>query len=232
MKRSLEKEMMDLPGQPRELLADDLRNLRMLNRYLGNYSNILMGLGGILSARKAERFSLLDVGTGSADIPVVLVRWAHANCVHPQIIAMEYEAISVEEAAVQTRGMAGITLLRADGAAPPFRPASFDYVLASQFLHHFSEEKIVALLRTWAPLARRAIVVSDLVRHRLPYYGIRLLTTVLTRNAMTRVDAPLSVRRAYTMAEWRDIFRCADVGSFQLRWAFPFRMFALISRKN
>lgn len=229
MKRSLEAEMMDVLGQPRQLLQDDLRNLRVINRYLGNYSNIVTGFSEILGARKAERFSLLDVGTGSGDIPVELARWAHSNRIRAQITALEYEPISVELAAVQTRGTAGISLLRADGAAPPFRSAAFDYVLASQLLHHFSEEQIVALLRTWAPIARRAIVISDLVRHPLAYYGIRLLTTVFTRNTMTRVDAPLSVRRAYTMAEWREILRRADVGPFVLRWAFPFRMLAIVN---
>ena len=35
MRRSAEPEMMDLPGQPRQLLTEDLRNLRLINRYLG-----------------------------------------------------------------------------------------------------------------------------------------------------------------------------------------------------
>ena len=44
MKRSTEKEMMDLPGNPKELLVEDLRNLRGINRYLGGYRGIMKGL--------------------------------------------------------------------------------------------------------------------------------------------------------------------------------------------
>jgi SAM-dependent methyltransferase len=232
MKRSYEKEMMDLPGQPRELLEDDLRNLRIINRRLGNYRNVVRGLNRLVESQNIDRFSLLDVGTGSGDVPAVIARWARRNAVAVRISALEPEPVTVVQAAVQTWNFPEVAVVRGDGMAPPFHAASFDFVLASQLLHHFSEEQIVRLLRIWSPLARRAIIVSDLVRHPLAYYGIRLLTKLLTRNAMTRTDAPLSVARAFTLAEWRALLREADVGPFQIFSAFPFRVMALIFAKG
>lgn len=229
MQRSTELEMMDLPGQPRALLEADLRNLRRLNRFLGNHANIINGFEKLLvAARPGTAFSVLDVGTGSADIPVRLRRWAQAKQLQPRITALEYNAVSLTQAAIQARDRSEISLVRGDGAAPPFGQAAFDYVLASQFLHHFSEEKIVTLLRAWATIARQAIVISDLLRHPVAYYGIKVLTRLATRNVMTRVDAPLSVRRAFTIAEWGDIFRRADIGTIEITSAFPFRMLALL----
>ena len=76
MKRSTEKEMMDLPGNPKELLVEDLRNLRIINRYLGGYRGVIKGLKRLVGEGRIRRFSLLDVGTGSADIPTVIVQWA------------------------------------------------------------------------------------------------------------------------------------------------------------
>ena len=77
-----------------------------------------------------------------------------------------------------------------DAFSPPFTPCSFDFVFSSQVLHHFSEPEIILLLRTWSKLARRGILVSDLIRHPIAYIGIRLLTRLFTRNPMTRMDAP------------------------------------------
>ena len=51
MKRSTEKEMMDLPGNPRELLVEDLRNLRIINRYLGGYRGVIKGLKRLVRQR-------------------------------------------------------------------------------------------------------------------------------------------------------------------------------------
>ena len=232
MKRSAEKEMMDLPGQPRELLVGDLANLRVLNRFLGCHRNVLRGLARLVREQKLRDFSLLDVGTGSGDIPGVIARWARQRRLRARITAIDREAVSVEEAVGQTRAFSEISLLCGDGAAPPFSAASFDFVLASQMLHHLPDDEIVAMLRNWARLARRAIIISDLVRHPLPYYGISLISKAFTRNAMTLRDAPLSVRRALTLTEWARLLRRADVGSFHVQWMFPFRVLGLISLKS
>ena len=136
----------------------------------------------------------------------------------------------VEQAAAETRGMAEISIVRGDALAPPFKAQSFDFVMASQLLHHFSDDQVVALLRAWSLLARRAVIVNDLVRHPLAYYGIRLLTRSLTRNVMTLTDAPLSVKRSLTISEWRALFRRADAGEFLVEPALPFRMLGIIWR--
>ncbi|HEX9786979.1 MAG TPA: methyltransferase domain-containing protein [Candidatus Binatia bacterium] len=228
MKRSAEAEMMDLPDQPRELLIDDLRNLRLINRYLGCHRNALRGLARAMGGRSARRFALLDVGTGSADIPAVIAQWARRRKIAAHISALEREGVTLELAAARTRDFSEISIIRGDALAPPFRAKSFDFVLASQLLHHFPDEQIVALLRTWAGLARRAVIVSDLVRHPLAYHGIRLLTKTFTRNVMTLTDAPLSVKRALTVEEWRALFRRADVGNVFVEGALPFRVLGLI----
>jgi len=232
MKRSTQKEMMDLPGQPVELLAEDLHNLRIINRYLGSYRNVLRGLARLVGEQKLHRFTLLDIGTGCGDIPTVIARWARRQQIAAQISGLELEAVTVEEAVAQTRSFPEITIVRGDGTAPPFGAASFDFVLASQLLHHFKDEQIIALLRTWAKLARRAIIIADLVRHPVAYHGIRLLTHGFTRNMMTRTDAPLSVQRACTISEWSELLRRADVGTLRIQSMFPFRVLALIAPLN
>jgi len=229
MKRSTEKEMMDLPGNPKALLVEDLRNLRIINRYLGGYRGVIKGLRRSVNQDRMRRFSLLDVGTGSADIPRVIVQWARNHGIEARVVALEPDLVTAEEAAHQTQDYPEITVIRADGMAPPFHAVSFDFVMASQMLHHFPEDKIIALLKTWSGLARKAILVSDLVRDPLAYYGIRLITRLFTRNEMTRFDGPLSVRRALTINEWRSLFREAALGRFRLVPIFPYRQMTLIS---
>ena len=45
---------------------------------------------------------------------------------------------------------------------------------------------------------------------------------------MTLTDAPLSVRRAFTLKEWRDLLRQADIGPVEMFSVFPFRMAAVV----
>jgi len=224
VKRSSEKELMDLPGNDAAVLEEDLRNLRILNRYLGGYRCIRKGLQEIVRERQTAEISLLDVGTGSGDIPAAVVHWARAKGFTVRIVALEPDPVTANVAVERTRHLPEISIVRGDASAPPFPPASFDCVLASQLLHHFPEDRIVSLLKIWSQLARQAIIVGDLVRHPVAYYGIQWLTRLCTRNPMTLTDAPLSVKRAFTVAEWRELFRRAAIGNFHIIPMFPYRI--------
>lgn len=226
MRHSEQSELMDEPGVPTGLLEDDLSNLRMLNRALGAKRGIFKFLAATIARERLREFSLLDVGTGSADIPVAIVRWARKKGLAASIVALERHPVTASVAQRRAADYPEITVMRADAFAPPFKPGVFDFVLCSQVLHHFPADEIPALLRHWATLARRSLFVSDLIRHVIAYYGIKLLTAIFTRNEITRTDAPLSVRRAFTVDEWREIFKRAGVGPADILPLFPFRIFA------
>jgi len=54
-----------------------------------------------------------------------------------------------------------------------------------------------------ARVSRRGVVVNDLVRGRLYLAGAWLLSHIVSGNRLSRNDAPLSVRRAYSRSELR-----------------------------
>jgi len=220
--------MMDLPGNPPALLEEDLLHLRTLNRNLGAYRGLLQCLASWVRAHGGASISLLDVGTGCGDIPVALVEWGKRHGVPVRVVGLDPNPIAARLARTRTQDFPEISIVMGNAFEPPFRPPAFDFVLSSQVLHHFPDDEIVVLLRKWATLASKGVLVSDLVRHPLAYAGILLVTRLLTRNPMTRTDGPLSVRRALTLKEWDRLFHRAAVGPFDLKRLFPFRVFALI----
>jgi hypothetical protein len=228
MKRSQAKELMDLPGIDPGILREDLRNLILLNTYLGGRRAVLWALRR-WKRKKKGALSLLDVGSGNSDLPMAIVAWARKEGIRARVVALEPHPVTAAVAREQIRDYPEIAIVRGDGVHPPFSRKAFDFVLASQLLHHFSEEEILELLRNWSNLARYELLVSDLVRHPVAYYGAWGLTRLFTRNKMTRNDAPLSVWRAFTLEEWRDLFRRAGMGEFRVFSFFPFRMLGILS---
>jgi SAM-dependent methyltransferase len=226
MRRSLEKEMMDLPGNSREILEEDLANLRIINRSLGAYRGVLRYLRGVTRSGRIRTFSFLDLGTGAGDLPAALARWARNEGIDAKIVGLDLDPVTLAVARRQTECSPEVFLVRADAFRLPFAESSFDFVHASQLLHHFSEEEIVALLKDCSKIARRGVLISDLVRHPLAYYGISALTRLFSRNEMTRTDAPLSVKRAFTLGEWRALFSRAGLDAARVAPLFPFRIFA------
>jgi hypothetical protein len=54
-------------------------------------------------------------------------------------------------------------------------------------------------------------VLNDLRRSRLGWIAATIMTRLTTRNRLTRNDAPLSIRRAYTPAELAEMLHAAGV---------------------
>jgi len=78
-------------------------------------------------------------------------------------------------------------------------------------LHHLEPTAAVAVLCEMSRVARRGIVVNDLLRSRFAWLGAWLLSHLATRNRYTRYDAPLSVRRAYTVPELTSLIAAAGL---------------------
>jgi hypothetical protein len=94
----------------------------------------------------------------------------------------------------------------------PFDRHACDVVLLSMTLHHFDEAEQVVVLREAARVARRAVIVNELERCTPNYLGARLLAGTRWRgNRLTRHDGPMSVLRAFTMNELRDLAAAAGL---------------------
>ena len=99
--------------------------------------------------------------------------------------------------------------------------SSFDVVHSSMVLHHLEPAAAVGLLAEMRRVARRAVIVNDLDRGRHWWLLARLLVALTTRNAYTRHDAPLSVRRAYRAAEVREMAARAGLVERASHRTFP-----------
>jgi SAM-dependent methyltransferase len=212
----------DLPA-----LLGNLRDFRRINRWLGGASLSEPAIDAVAAHR--PELTLLDVGTGGADIPVDLLERAERRGRRWSVVAIDSRA-EVLAAAIQARPgittVPGLELHVGDGRSLPYSDRSFDVVHASLVLHHLGPEAAVELLREMARVARLGVVVNDLERGRLGWVGAWLMGHLLTRSRFTRHDAPLSVARSYRAGEITGLMRTAGLmpvrivrGAFRQRYA-------------
>jgi len=205
-----EPELMDRPQPVTEELAVDLRNLRQLNRYFGSYRLIEHFLRRWL--RPGSRYRIVDLATGSGDIPRLVVDYARKIGAAITVDAVDQQAATIEIARGLSRDYPEITFHQADVLT--FQREPYDIVLCSLALHHFSEEDAVTMLRRCRDLSRNYVLVSDLARGPLATIGVRLLTALIFREEMTRVDARLSAERAFSFQELRELAERAGWKNF------------------
>jgi ubiquinone/menaquinone biosynthesis C-methylase UbiE len=199
-------ELLDGSLDDQAALVGNLRDLRRLNRLLGGVRLSRLAIERLVGERGAagSQLSLLDVGTGGADIPVALLADARRRGLRMRVVAIDSRPQVIAAAALARPGIAhcrGLLLDVGDGSTLPYPDDAFDVVHCSLVIHHFEPDDAVALLREMARVARLGIVVNDLARGRLAWLGAAAISTLFSANRYTRYDAPLSVRRAYTLAE-------------------------------
>ena len=224
-------EIMDRPGNEPTLLRADLRVLEDVNRYLGGYRIPLFYLQEFSQSRDSSRaLTILDLATGAADVPCAIVTWARSQRVDIAITAVDGNSEILRIAREKTADWPEIRIEQQDLLALPYPAASFDIVLCSLALHHFSESDAVAILRRIHDIARGGWIINDLRRNRVAIGLSKLMAHTIITNPIARFDAPASCERAFTVAEWRTMAARAGLDHFIIRRHRYFRM-ALAGRK-
>lgn len=213
-RRSDEPELLDA-FVPAEEVAKSLADIRLVNAYLGGWRSLRRAVLPLLDGIARPR--LLDVGCGSADLPWLLLRERPGL----RVVGLDRKLAHLRLA---PRDVDGVV---ADVHALPFAADSFDVVTASLLLHHFDSASAAALLRRLFELARRALVVNDLERARVPYYFARTLFPLLFRSRVSVNDGLVSIQRAFTRAELSELFGKAGIARVHVRKAFPYRLVAV-----
>jgi len=193
-------EMMDLPDADPAELARTLSDLAWINRWLGGRRLILHHLAPLLDGRAAP-IRILDVGTGCADVPRAIARWARGRQLPVEIEGIDHHGRIAALARQRSTAYPEIRIRNADALSLPYPDGSFDIVIASLVLHHMEGEDQVRLLRELYRVARRAVLVNDLRRGYWPFVVTWASLHVLSRSRLIRHDGPLSVRRSFLRAE-------------------------------
>jgi 2-polyprenyl-3-methyl-5-hydroxy-6-metoxy-1,4-benzoquinol methylase len=195
-------EMMDRPQPVSAELERDLERLRQLNRWFGSYRLIWSFLRRWI--KPGAKLHIVDLATGSGDIPRLLVDHARTIGAQIEIEAVDQQAATLEIARSLSADYPEISYHSGDILEWSSAQAC-DIALCSLVLHHFSDDDAVKLLRRCRELSKRFVLVSDLRRGFLVQAGVYMLTALIFREPMTRFDARLSAQRAFSFGEMRDL---------------------------
>lgn len=194
-------EILDDPGVSREIRNRAMADIARANVLFGGTRAALMALRGVLPSLP-RRATLLDVGTGLADIPLRARRDAdRAN------VALTPIGLDISESLLRSarHRLAGAVV--GDALRIPLADASVDVVTCSQVLHHFAEDDARRVIAELHRVSRGWVVIADLRRSWLAAGGFWLASGVLRFHAVTRADGVTSVLRGFTASELSNLVR-------------------------
>jgi 2-polyprenyl-3-methyl-5-hydroxy-6-metoxy-1,4-benzoquinol methylase len=194
-------ELMDTVTLSDAEMRQTLRYLARGNRQWGGSGMVISYLEKWTAGQPAgSAITILDVGTGAADIPIEIAKWARQKNLNVQITGVDIVPEIIAIAKEETAAYPEIEIKSIDINDLAAAGKKFDYVIGSLFLHHVSHPQQIPILKTFDKLARRGLLISDLHRSYLGFIAVAA-STFLFGNRITRHDGPLSVRRAFTVEE-------------------------------
>jgi SAM-dependent methyltransferase len=221
--RADEPELMDSGTTSPAELDDALDFLSATNTFLGGWAVMRERLE-VWSRTwdKKKIITMLDVGTGAADLPIRILSWGRRRRFNIKIIGIDTDAKVLELARARTEGEESLGLMHADLRTFAALGGRFDYVLGSLFLHHLPPAELEPSLRLCDGLAAKGMLFSDLRRSAAAYAGVSALTCMAGR--VSRYDGPLSVRRAFLPEELERAAERAGLGYLRVRRGPFFRL--------
>lgn len=200
-------ELLDGPLDDFGALVANLRDLARINRLTGGSRLSRQAIAAL-----GTPSSIVDVGTGGADIPLSLLAEAERHGRRLVVTATDSRPEVLAAARVvrpRIELVAGLELALADGRALPYPDGAFDVAHTSMVVHHLEPDDAIFFLSELRRVARNGIVVNDLVRGRPAWLGAWLVTHTVAASRYTRHDGPLSVRRAYDRHELAGLIAAA-----------------------
>ncbi len=219
---------MDAPDLPRDLHDAALRGLARLNRLAGADRGFRSPLRTLLAECPAGEVGILDLATGSADLPVALDRWLGPRTRSDQKrrwIGVDISDHALDRATARAAS-SGLRFegLRRNVITDPL--PSCDIAMCSLFLHHLTHAEAVTCIRRLQASARVGVIVGDLRRTRLGLLLATAAARLATRSPVVHADAPASVRAAFDDPAFARILSDAGIRSPRMLDVFPQRRIA------
>lgn len=227
-KRSTEQEFLDNPDCDPALALESYRFMEKVNRYFGGARNVRCFIENVIAERDSSSpIRILDIGSGSCDIPIAISRWARSRGVPVKFTCLEVfdSAVKIARAKIAELGETSVELVQEDVFTHiPEDP--YDYAVASMCFHHFEDEMILGLMRRLRTFVKHGVLINDLHRSFLTWLGV-LPLTVFSHEGVKH-DSRLSIRRGFKTCELRKLLMRLEDVSVSVKPTWLFRISATV----
>ena len=197
--RSNQTEILDDAPLSEAEIAQCYRELRGVNRWLGNHWAVLRRLRGYFGADCGPGRRVLDIGCGQGALLVEI-----REKLGVAVVGFDLRPAPVGSPVEIVAGDAVIDALpRADVA------------VSMMTAHHLSEAELIGMIRN-VGRSCDALILLDLVRHPVPLVLFRIFVAPWL-GRVNALDGATSIRRAFTAGEMRRVVAEA-VGGPGVRW--------------
>lgn len=225
--RSYQQELLDGNNIPFEAIAQNLKELNIVNSRLGGHAITIKGVRQLISVKETMR--ICEIGCGGGDNLGAIYNFCLQKNIPVSFIGIDMNAECIAFARRQYPQLP-CQWICSDYALVPFENQQPDILFSSLFCHHFTNEQLVAMLKWLQQNSRRGFFINDLQRHWLAYYLIKYITKFFSKSYLVKNDACLSVARSFTKKDWQQLLKQAQIKKYRISWQWAFRFLVIFKQ--
>jgi len=219
-------ELMDDPKCDLNKLENTYKAFRVINKLLSAWDAIYKR--EILPFLKANNgvASILDIGFGGGDIPILLSELATRDNFRLEITAIDIDERSfnfVQKLDVPEN----ITFRKAISTELVKEQKKFDFVISNHVTHHLDDQSLQSVCSDAEQLVRHKVLFNDIERSDIGYFIFFLFSKLLFRHSFIEYDGLISIKRSYTFQELKK--KLPD--GWKITRLFPFRLLLCYEQK-
>jgi hypothetical protein len=209
-------EWLDTDSGTAKEISDALVDLRHINQRFGGIATMQSMVERVAQNSKLKSLAVLEVASGAGFVPETVRQNLLSRGIELRITLLD-RAKSHLPSVRKSNAIVG------DALALPFADSSFDIVDCNLFAHHLLPAQLLKFVNEGLRVCRIALLINDLVRSilhlALVYAGLPSFHSPLTRH-----DAPVSVRRAYTIKEMKELLDKSQAAKIEIQNHYLCRM--------
>lgn len=221
--RKLEPEILDQPGLAVERHHRALVGLRRINVVSLTTGTLWEPIHRIAVNHSGSPLRILDLATGGGDAPLAIWRKARHMRIPLEVHGCDRSPLSVEYASQRARDAGADVHFFTHDVIRGGIPEGYDVIASSLFLHHLRDDQARQLLQASARVARKLVLISDLIRSMPGLALAHLACRILSRSDIVHYDGPRSVAAAFTIEEVRNLAAAAGLHGHTIARKWPFR---------
>ncbi len=230
--RSTQPEIMDdfeLKGPEMETLLTDLKRV---NSLLGGTNITIDGIKILLkNVNKSKPIVITDIGCGDGELLRNCAKYLRKKGFTFSLIGVDANPFILKEAEKRSLNFPEISFKTINIFSEEIKTLETDISLCTLFLHHFSNEKIVDILKRLIQQSNVGVVVNDLQRSKIAFNLFKVFSAIFIKTKIAKHDGLVSVARGFKEKELRILSKKIPNQKSTILWKWAFRYQWILKKK-
>ncbi|RXG13414.1 methyltransferase family protein [Leeuwenhoekiella aestuarii] len=230
--RSLIPELMDDPKLSEDRLQAALKDVTLVNRFLGGQQITIDGIKHFTNKFPQKRYSIVDLGCGDGAMLRKIADFARKNKFDFQLLGLDLNAKSIALAKSKSANYSEIEYFQKNILQLNKDTFSCDIITSTLTMHHFTDVEIQTFLMQFLSISKLGVVINDLQRSRVAYVLFKAFSVVFMKTHIARHDGLISIKRAFTKNELLTFTQKLPLESYKLKWRWAFRYLWILEKQQ